>query len=202
MIDLTSTTAILELIAVVLNIIYVVLAAREKIACWYFGTVGSAIGIYVTFVMDLPGQSLLYVYYTAMSVYGWYKWRQNKSDGESAAIHWFGLKKNAIAIVGGAALTTGLYYLINGFFEQEIRALDLATVVFSLIGMYLITIKVIDNWIYWIVIDAASLYLYFTQELYFYAILFIVYMIISVYGLIKWQKHIATHASWNTNNGP
>ena len=65
---------------------------------------------------------------------------------------------------------------------------DSFTTIFSFIATYLTTKKWIENWIYWIVIDAVTTYLYFSRGLEVYSLLMLAYSIIAIYGYLEWKK--------------
>ena len=65
---------------------------------------------------------------------------------------------------------------------------DSFTTVFAIIATYMVTKKVLENWLYWIIIDTVSVYLYFSKDLHLTSLLFITYTIIAVFGYFIWIK--------------
>lgn len=190
-----SVDTILELISVLLAILYVILAAKEHISCWIFGIVSSVIGVYLTYKSGLPGQALLYAYYVLIAFYGWYSWGKKNDDSEGLMVRWWKWKQHAIALSIGVVATLGVYYGAQFLLEEDLLLLDTATAAFSVIATFMLTRKVLDNWIYWIVIDSASLILYFTQGLNFFTVLFGIYLVLSIYGLVNWKKQQQRHVA-------
>ena len=146
-------------------------------------------------IAALPGQSILYVYYTAMAFYGWYKWGETSDGRKPTIIHAWRTRTHLIVIAGGVIISIGAYYLLAKYSSGESLVLDSVTAVFSIVATYMMTIKVIENWIYWIIIDIASLMLYLSQDLYFYVFLYAVYLVLSVYGYVNWRKELVQHDS-------
>jgi len=178
---------LLEIAAVILGVIYVVLAAKNKISCWIFGILGSILSI-VLFVVyaKLYAEAILYVFYVLAGIYGWFNWKNQKNEDE---VYQRNLKTHFIIIVGGTILSVLLYYGLTSFFkEAEKPLIDSFTTIFSLIATYLTTKKWIENWIYWIVIDVITTYLYFSRGLEIYALLMLAYSVIAVYGYLQWKK--------------
>lgn len=191
----TNLNSILEIIAVVTAIAYVVLAARENVWCWIFGIVSSSLSIYITFIAGLHGQAVLYIYYVVMGMYGWYLWRKPANEESRLTMHWWTLRTHGFAIGIGAVCTILAYLILQNFSANEYLLLDCFTAVYSIIATYMLTKKVMENWIYWMVVDFASLLLYVSQDFIFYSFLFAIYMIISIYGFINWRKEYYKYAS-------
>lgn len=178
---------LLEITAVILGVIYVFLAAKNKISCWIYGIFASllSIALFVVYA-KLYAEAMLSLFYVAAGIYGWINWQNQKNELEvyqkNGIIHLF--------IIGaGIALSVGLYFILITFFEGAQKPLvDSFTTIFSLIATYLTTKKWIENWIYWVVINVVSTYLYFSRGLEIYALLMLAYSFIAVYGYFKWKK--------------
>jgi nicotinamide mononucleotide transporter len=80
-----------------------------------------------------------------------------------------------------------LGYVIANYTPAAFPYLDTFTTVFAVFATYLVTQKVLENWLYWVVIDAISIYLYIEKGLIPTTVLFIIYVIIAAYGYFKWQ---------------
>jgi nicotinamide mononucleotide transporter len=78
--------------------------------------------------------------------------------------------------------------------EQRLGYLDSFTTWGAVVATFMVTRKVLENWLYWIVIDSASLYLYFDRELYFTMILFLVYLVIIFFGFRNWLREYRLEA--------
>ena len=182
-----NISLLLEIAAVILGIIYVMLAAKNKISCWIFGILGSLLSI-VLFVVyaKLYAEAVLYIFYVLAGIYGWINWKNQKNETE---VYQRKLIIHLIIIGIGIVLSVGLYFVLTSFFEEAKRPMiDSFTTIFSFIATYLTTKKWIENWIYWIVIDAVTTYLYFSRGLEIYALLMLAYSVIAVYGYLQWKK--------------
>ena len=102
-----------EVPAVVLAILYLVLAARENIWCWGAAFVSTAIYIYVFFDVNLFLESALQIYYLAMAVYGWYQWRQPTDQSATLPISTWSLKKHVVVIAATGAVVVTSGYLLS-----------------------------------------------------------------------------------------
>ncbi len=183
--ELLNTT-LPEWIAVFSGLIYVVLIARKKITAWFFAAISSSIYVYLCFISDYFLETGLQLFYLFMAFLGWYKWNQKKNEKEF--IRRWSLKMHLINI-GISVLTTILFaFFFDAFTRQELPYLDAFTTVFSIGATFMVAQRVLENWIYWIVIDIVSIRLYAYKDLNLTALLFLIYTIIAVVGYYKWYK--------------
>ena len=179
----------LEVTAVILSIVYVVLAARRNIWCWPAAFISSGIYCYLFSEVNLKQDAALQIYYVAMAVYGWQQWRKNETEQTISIVQ---LPRSwhfqAILIVTGVALTSG--FIAKTWFNSDYPWLDGLTTWFSIYATWLVTKSVLENWLYWIVIDAISIYLYWNKELYFVVALFVIYVVIAIHGYFKWKQQL------------
>jgi len=178
---------LLEIIAVIFGVFYVFLAAKNNNWCWVFGILGSAISI-VLFLLyaKLYAEAILYFFYVLAGFYGWMNWKNQKKHKQ---VYQHTFQKHIFILVIGSLLSFGLYFIISYFFDAAQKPLiDSFTTVFSFIATYLTAKKWIENWIYWIIIDLVSTYLYFSRGLEIYALLMFSYSFIAIYGYLQWKK--------------
>ena len=184
-----------EVIAVALGIAYLVLAMRENSLCWYAAFGSTAIFSWLFFDVSLVMESALNVYYLVMAVYGWYVW--NKKPQNSAmqneitpklAISTWSAKQHTFAIGSVLALTFISGFLLSENTTAVLPYLDSFTTWGAVLTTYMVAKKVLENWIYWFVIDAIAIYLYIDRELYLTALLMAIYVIMVVFGYTAWFK--------------
>jgi nicotinamide mononucleotide transporter len=188
-------TSIAELVAVVLAIAYLLLAVRENIFCWYAAFVSTSIFLVIFWEVRLYMESALQVYYIAMAVYGWYQWRQGAEDKPLPISTW-SLKSHAITVIGVVSASVISAFLLQAYSDARLPLLDSFTTWGAIVTTFMVARKVLENWIYWLVIDSVSIFLYLDRELYFTALLFAVYIVIIFFGWFSWLKHYRQqHAS-------
>ena len=186
--------SLLELVAVVLAIAYLLLAVRQHIACWYAAFISTAIFLYVFWQVNLYMESGLQVYYLGMAVYGWWAWQRGSSEGKPGlTISTWSLRQHLI-VIGIVVVATFVSGTLLSGTEQRLGYLDSFTTWGAVVATFMVTRKVLENWLYWIVIDSASLYLYFDRELYFTMILFLVYLVIIFFGFRNWLREYRLEA--------
>lgn len=180
--------SILEYTAIFFAIVYVILAARENILCWFAGFISSGIYVYLTFTANLIGESLISVFYVVMAVYGWWQWKCGKRKDKNLKIAEWHTTHHVRAILLGFIFAGALGKGFELAFDSAMPYLDAFTTSFSLIATFMVTRKILSNWIYWIVIDAFNVYLYWSRDLEPTAGLYVVYTILAVFGFISWYK--------------
>ena len=183
--QLNFNWSIIEGVAVFFSILYVILALKESIWCWGAATISVILYIYICYTAQLYPETGLQVFYLLMAFYGYYQW--NKNDSKLKIQQWTTTKHLLILLIG-ALLTflIGFYFTI--YTNAAMPLVDSFTTVFSVFATYMVTKKVLGNWLYWIVIDAVSVYLYFSRDLHLTSLLFIVYTVIAIFGYFSWLK--------------
>jgi len=196
LVDQIQAISPLEGAAVFFALLYVVLAARDVIYCWYAAAISSVLFIIVVNKAGLQAESLLHIFYFVMAVVGWYSWRSGfRKMFEKPIIRWR-LKWHLIIVPITAALGTIAGVLLDVYTDAKMPYLDAQTTAFSMVATWMVTRKVLENWIYWIVIDIVSIPLYASRELYLSSILFLIYTGVAVYGYFEWKKEYSLRTRW------
>jgi nicotinamide mononucleotide transporter len=135
-------------------------------------------------------ESVLQIYYLLMAVYGWLQWRkQSTVDTQTAKIliHRWSLQQHCLALLTVAVLTAVSGYLLQHNSSAALPYVDSFTTWGAVITTYMVAKKVLENWLYWIVIDSVSVFLYIDRELYLTALLFVTYVVLVFFGYYKWR---------------
>ncbi|MEL6636400.1 MAG: nicotinamide riboside transporter PnuC [Bacteroidota bacterium] len=177
-----------ELLAVMTGIVYVVLATRSNPWCWPWGIVSSALWAYAAYVLfDLYVDALLQLFYVGMGIVGWQQWRRG-AEGEVRPVSRLRSSEH-LAIVGvGLALALPIGYFFAEYTPAAATYIDAWTTVFSVLATILVVKRKLENWLYWIAIDAVYVYLYYTRGGYLFALLFVAYTIIAIIGYRAWWR--------------
>jgi nicotinamide mononucleotide transporter len=189
--NLDFNWTIIESVAVFSSILYVILAAKQNIWCWTAAGVSVILYIYICFTAQLYPETGLQIFYLMMAFYGYYNW--NKND-ENLQITQLTIGKHLSLILAGAIITFLVGFYFATYTDSKMPIVDSFTTVFSIIATYMVTKKILENWLYWIVIDAVSVYLYFSRDLHLTSLLFIAYTIIAIAGYFTWLNNKTTNA--------
>jgi len=178
---------IIEILATGANLVYIVLLIRQKIACWAFGIVGCLLSIYLFIDVRLYSEAFLYFFYAVMGVWGWVHWHRNLEHDSNPVTRWR-IEYHLRAIVIACVIALGWGYTVQFYSDAERPVFDAFTTVFSFLGTYLEITKVLEAWLYWLLINLASVWLYHDRSLDIYAVLIGFYSVLSVWGFLRWRK--------------
>jgi nicotinamide mononucleotide transporter len=178
----------LETVAVALAIAYLILAMRQNSLCWYCAFFSTAIYVYIFGDVNLYMESALNVYYMLMALYGWYQWRRGGDNGTGIAICRWHIKQHLLALTLIVMATMLSGYLLVESTDAKFPYLDSFTTWASIMTTLMVARKVLENWLYWIVINSLSLFIFIDRELYQTAAMLAVYLGLSCVGYITWRK--------------
>ena len=176
-----------EIIGVVLAIGYLLLAVRQIIWCWLAWILSSLLYLYVMFNAGLYMEAALQIFYVAMGLYGWMQWRKGNTEDHLVVRRW-GLGHHLFAVSVILILTLLSGEVLSNYTTAAMPFMDALTTWGAIVTTYMVAKKLIENWIYWFVIDSISIYLFVSRELYFTAVLFFVYLFIIIIGYRSWKQ--------------
>jgi len=189
-----QSMSLLEVTAVAFALTYVLLAVKENVLCWLFAFLSTAIYTALFWNVSLLMESALNVYYMAMAVYGWYQWTRGGANGDdqphALAVQTMSFKQHALVIVIIMICSLVSGYLLTEHSTAARPYVDSFTTWASVVTTYLVTRKFLQNWLYWIVIDTVSIFLYIDRGLNLTALLFVAYVVIAMAGYYKWREHL------------
>lgn len=187
--DAFAAMPIGEIIAVILGILYIILAAKESAWCWVSGFFSTLIYTILFWEGQLLSSALLNFYYMGMSIYGFILWKHGEGREEKhLAVTSWPLSRHLFAIVTGVLFSLFAGYLLTAYTPARLPYLDAAVMVFSIFATWMLAQKILQNWLYWMVIDVAAITLYWSTGYYVTIILFTIYVILSGYGYFSWRK--------------
>ena len=177
-----------EILAVVLAVVYLVLAIRQNIWCWAAAAISTLLYLFIMYQARLYMESALQVFYLLMAGYGWYQWRRGGADGAELEVSTWPVRYHLLATGSVLLLVFISGELLSRYSNAALPFLDSLTTWGAIVATFMVTRKILENWIYWFVIDAVSIVLYFQRELYFTAVLFLVYLFMIVIGYRSWRN--------------
>lgn len=182
-----STALVVEILATVANLGFILLLIREKVLCWSFGIVGSLLSVWLFVDARLYSEAALYLFYALMGVWGWLRWQRREREDGNLVTTWTPARHVvAIAVAGACAL--GLGSLTQAFTDAERPMIDAFTTSFSFLATYLEITKTLEAWVYWFILNLTSIWLYQDRNLDIYAVLIGLYSVMSIWGFFSWQK--------------
>ena len=184
----------MELLSAVLGVIYMIQQSKTSVWMWATGTVMPLIKLFVDFNSGLYADFGMQVYYIVIAIYGFWIWRRKVkvvTDGEETekvAVPITRMPRSYWLPVLGVLI--GLYlimaYLLT-LTDSDVVWVDSLNTALCIIGMWTCARKYIENWWFWITYDVICIPLYLYKELYFWAIMAFVYIVLGVFGWLKWR---------------
>ena len=178
----------LESTAVIFAILYLILAVKQNILCWTAGIISSILYFFIMQTAGLYMEACLQVFYVAMGIYGWSQWRVSDAKHSSFVVNTWSKYEHvsAISIILALSLLSGC--LLERFTDAALPFLDALVTWGAVVATYMVAKKLLENWIYWFVIDATSIFLFIERGLWLSAILFATYLVIIFFGYQSWNK--------------
>ena len=189
-----STLSIPETAAVLLAIAYLVLAIHQNILCWAAGMISALIFMVIFYSALLYMQSALQIFYVGMAIYGWYQWRYAGDEGTGVRIHTLTIVRH-IQVIAGISATALLLGWIMSRTDTPFPYAEAFITVAAVATTFMVARKVLEHWLYWLVIDSIAVYLYVARELYLTALLFVFYLVMAVIGFRRWRREYLAGSS-------
>ena len=190
LIDGLLGTTWLEFTAVFFGIASVLFSRMENIWVYPTGLVNTTIYIYLSLIAGLYAEAGVNFYYTVMSIAGWILW-SGKKDGQTALhitrstrIEW------GRSLAFFSACWLALYLILKHWPDSSVPLADAFASAAAYTGMYLMTRKKLENWLWWTVTNIASIPLYFSKGFVFTGFQYLVFLVLSVMGYLEWRRRI------------
>jgi len=181
-----------EFIAVVCGIASVIYSRKENILVFPVGIISTIIYSYLYITHGLYADASVNFYYTVMSVIGWLMWARKK-DGHTALSITSSNKKDWLqAVLFFVVCWLILFMVLKNFTDSTVPQADAFTSAAAFTGMWLMNKKKLENWVWWIITDMASIPLNFYKHLVFTSFQYAVFLVLATMGYITWREKIRT----------
>lgn len=176
----------LELFSVVTGLGFITLMVYQNIWCWPIGILSSLSSIYLFYCTKLYSESILFIYYVLIGIYGWYHW--NKKKGKPIPVIEKHFSYHALIVSLGVLLSVLLGMFFDKYTDAQRPMADSGSTVFSFLASYMEAHKILSCWFFWVIINLFSIWLYLDRGLKLYSGLMVLYFLISVAGYLQWKK--------------
>lgn len=179
----------METLGILLGLLYIWLELRASLWLWPVGIVMPAVYTVVYGQAGLYADMGLQVYYILAGLYGLWAWRYRRTrTGNMLRIRHMPLTLLPRAVALFAATFLPILFVLTTWTDSTVPYADTFTTALSIVGLWLLARKYIEQWAVWAVVDAASAALYIYKELYLTAALYTLYTVLCVYGWRRWQR--------------
>ena len=178
----------LEITAFIFAILYLILAVKQNILCWTAGIISSVLYFFIMQNAGLYMEAYLQVFYVVMGIYGWSQWSASNASNPSFIVNTWSKYQHMITISIILVLSLLSGFLLERYTDAALPFLDALVSWGAVVATYMVAKKLLENWIYWFVIDATSIFLFIERGLWLSAVLFATYLVIIFFGYQSWNK--------------
>jgi nicotinamide mononucleotide transporter len=188
----------IEITAMIFAILYLVLAVKQNILCWIAGIISSAFYFFIFHSSGLYMEAYLQIFYVSIGFYGWSQWKSEDDQSTNFIVNIWSKPQHlaAISMILVFSLVSG--WLLESYTNAALPFLDALVTWGAVVATYMVAKKVLENWIYWFVIDTISIFLFVARDLWITALLFMIYIVIILFGYRSWKK---VHNESNSTTG-
>ena len=177
-----------EIVAALLAIAYLLLAMRQDARCWIAWIISSLMYLFVMYSAGLYMEAGLQIFYLLMGFYGLYQWQYKLANNETLKIKVWPITTHMMCLTALFLLVITSGYILSNNTDAASPYIDAFTTWGAIIASYMVAKKILENWIYWFVIDFISVFLFVSRELYPTALLFCLYLVLVIIGYRSWKN--------------
>lgn len=192
-----SQVNVLDVTTAALGLAYILLEYRASVWMWAVGAVMQLLGIVLYYQKGLYADCGMEFYYLAMTAYGWWRWKVLRTDptdpssergGSQLPVTHIPLRLAALWTGIALALWALIYGLLVTFTDSTVPVADAFTTALSLVGIWALAHKYLEQWFVWMAVDVVTCWLYFQKDIPFKASLYGLYVVIAVAGYMRWRR--------------
>jgi len=183
----------LEIAGALLSLMYVMMASQQNILCWGAAIASSVVYGVVFYSASLYAEAALHGFFIFSSIYGAYWWNKAKggNEGEESAsyrVHKVSFRFHLCFILLNSITGIALGYVLEKYTNQKVPYADGLITIFSIGTTFLVGRRILENWLYWMVIDSICVVVYLLRDLPATALLYTIYVMLAIHGYCTWVK--------------
>ena len=178
----------IEIVAAVFGVVSVFLSVRQNIWSWPTAIVNVGLYIFVFFGSKLYADTGLQVVYVVLNAYGWYHWLYGGKNRTELPVSRTSARLGALLVGIGVAGTAVIGTLLARTTDASLPYLDSMTTSTSLVAQWMMTRKLLENWLVWVAVDVVYIWMYIYKSLFVTAVLYFVFLVLSAMGYVQWRR--------------
>ena len=188
-----ASTQPIEIVAALAGIASVWFSKRESVWVYPVGLINTLFYVWISLDAHLAGEATVNLYYTVMSLYGWYQWTRRDTQQQTILQITYSdqraIKQQWIFFLACfVVLFMAIQFIKTLFFDGAIPWADALAAATAFTGMWLMTRKKVESWYWWIATNVCSIPLYFVKGLIVTSLYYIILFILAIAGLNEWKK--------------
>jgi len=188
----TTLNIILEAIAFIFGILSVWYAKKANILVYPTGIICTVITVYLLYINEYFGDMMMNIYYSVMSIYGWWNWSRKKENKPIVPISRTNTKEKLVGVLFFVMtmIVTYLVYKAYGYDMKIPNYIDIVTSGIFFTAMWYMANKKLENWTLWIIADVITVPLYAYRGLGMLSLQYVIFTILAIQGYIEWKKSL------------
>ena len=178
----------LDITTTLLGLLYILFEYRASVWLWFVGFLMQALGIVLYYQKGLYADCGMEFYYLSMTVYGYWKWVHGSTEKKELSITRFPRRLIIPWLAVILAIWGIIYWLLITFTNSNVPVADSFTTALSIVGIWALAHKYLEQWFIWIAVDVVTCVLYFYKDIPFKACLYALYVVIAIFGYKKWKR--------------
>ena len=178
----------LDITTTLLGLLYILFEYRASVWLWFVGFLMQALGIVLYYQKGLYADCGMEFYYLSMTVYGYWKWVHGSAKKKELPITRFPRRLIIPWLAIILAIWGIIYWLLITFTNSNVPAADSFTTALSIVGIWALAHKYLEQWFIWIAVDVVTCILYFYKDIPFKGSLYALYVVIAIFGYKKWKR--------------
>jgi len=178
----------IEIVAVLLGIANILLIIRRSVWNYPFGIAMVTLYFFIFRDAKLYSDAGLQIFFVVVNLYGWWSWSRNKAETGEVVVQRLGTEGLLAWISGSAVATLGWGFIMSNHTDASYPFWDASVAMLSVAGQILMTRRYLENWYWWIAVNAISIPLYIVKNLQLTAGLYALFLILAAAGLLQWRK--------------
>ena len=184
----------LDIVTTVLGLTYILLEYKASIWMWLVGFLMQALGIVLYYQKGLYADCGMEFYYLSMTVYGYWRWIHGGTAKQELPIRHFPHRLMLPWLLLIAGVWAIIYWLLVTYTNSNVPLADSFTTALSIVGIWALAHKYLEQWFIWIAVDVVTSILYYYKEIPFKGSLYALYVVIAIFGYRKWRKMMKEQA--------
>jgi nicotinamide mononucleotide transporter len=178
----------IEIVAVLLGIANILLIIRRSVWNYRFGIAMVTLYFFIFRDAKLYSDAGLQIFFVVVNLYGWWSWSRNKAEAGEIVVQRLGTEGLLAWIAGSAVATLGWGFIMSNHTDASYPFWDAGVAMLSVAGQILMTRRYLENWYWWIAVNAISIPLYVVKDLNLTAGLYALFLVLAIAGLIEWRR--------------
>ena len=188
-----TLSVILQAVGIVLGLLYLWLEYKANIWVWVVGAIMPLVHGVLYLTKGIYADAIMQLYYVFAGIYGlmvWLRKPTSKSDKHEGEIRHTPIGWIAPLVATYAVLHVVLYYLLSEFTDSTVPFFDSMSTALCIVAMWMLSRKLVEQWLVWLVVDMISVGLYFYKGIPGTASLYTLYCILAIAGYMRWRRQV------------